>query len=71
MGEIGDGFIVTSGKGEELYHNLLTALGEGAQRAGRDADAIAKFIEIKVSYDHDAAYAKEACKPWGGAGADV
>ncbi len=64
VGEIGDGFIVTSGKGEELYHNLLTALGEGAQRAGRDVDAIAKFIEIKVSYDHDAAYAKEACKPW-------
>ncbi len=64
VGEIGDGFIVTSGKGEELYHNLLNALGEGAQRAGRDAAKIDKFIEIKVSYDHDPVYAKEACRPW-------
>jgi coenzyme F420-dependent glucose-6-phosphate dehydrogenase len=22
------------------------------------------MIEVKVSYDHDAAYAKEACSPW-------
>ncbi len=64
VGEIGDGFIVTSGKGEDLYHNLLGALGEGAQRAGRDPAAIDKFIEIKVSYDHDVAFAKDACRPW-------
>jgi coenzyme F420-dependent glucose-6-phosphate dehydrogenase len=63
-GEIGDGFIVTSGKGEELYHTLLGGLVEGAQRAKRDPDTIARFIEIKVSYDHDAAFAKEACTPW-------
>ena len=63
-GEIGDGFIVTSGKGEELYHTLLDGLGEGAQRAGRDPASIDRFIEIKVSYDHDAAFAKDACRPW-------
>ncbi|HEX3804648.1 MAG TPA: glucose-6-phosphate dehydrogenase (coenzyme-F420) [Solirubrobacteraceae bacterium] len=64
VGEIGDGFIVTSGKGEELYHTLLDGLHEGAERAGRDADTIDKFIEIKVSYDRDVDYAKEACRPW-------
>jgi coenzyme F420-dependent glucose-6-phosphate dehydrogenase len=63
-GEIGDGFIVTSGKGEELYHTLLGGLIEGAQRAKRDPATIARFIEIKVSYDHDADFAKEACTPW-------
>ncbi|HET9094889.1 MAG TPA: glucose-6-phosphate dehydrogenase (coenzyme-F420) [Solirubrobacteraceae bacterium] len=64
VGEIGDGFIVTSGKAEDLYHNLLGALGEGAQRAGRDPAAIDRFIEVKVSYDHDVAFAKDACRPW-------
>ncbi|HUY60075.1 MAG TPA: TIGR03557 family F420-dependent LLM class oxidoreductase [Solirubrobacteraceae bacterium] len=64
VGEIGDGFIVTSGKGEELYHTLLDGLGEGARRAGRDPDTIDKFIEVKVSYDHDVAFANDACRPW-------
>lgn len=64
VGQIGDGFIVTSGKGEELYHTLLQALGEGAEGAGRDPDAIDKFIEVKVSYDHDVQFAKDACRPW-------
>jgi coenzyme F420-dependent glucose-6-phosphate dehydrogenase len=64
VGRIGDGFIVTSGKGEELYHTLLGGLAEGAAEAGRDPAGIAKFIEIKVSYDHDPAYAKDACQPW-------
>ena len=64
VGEIGDGFIVTSGKGEELYHTLLDGLNQGAARAGRDAASIERFIEVKVSYDHDPVYAKEACRPW-------
>src|SRR5579875_1600066 len=64
VGEIGDGFIVTSGKGEDLYHTLLDGLKDGAQKAQRDPETIDKFIEVKVSYDHDAAYAKDACKPW-------
>ena len=64
VGRIGDGFIVTSGKGEELYHTLLGGLAEGASEAGRDAGEIAKMIEIKVSYDRDVEFAKDACQPW-------
>ena len=64
VGEIGDGFIVTSGKGEDLYHTLLDGLGQGAQKAQRDPETIDKFIEVKVSYDHDRAFAKDACRPW-------
>jgi coenzyme F420-dependent glucose-6-phosphate dehydrogenase len=64
VGEIGDGFVVTSGKGEELYHTLLGGLQEGAEKVGRDPAAIDKFIEIKVSYDHNADFAMHACEPW-------
>lgn len=64
VGRIGDGFIVTSGKGEDLYHTLLNGLVEGASEAGRDPGQITKMIEIKVAYDPDAAYAKQACRPW-------
>jgi coenzyme F420-dependent glucose-6-phosphate dehydrogenase len=64
VGRIGDGFICTSGKGEDLYHTLLGAVAEGAAAAGRDVGAIVKNIEVKVSYDHDAQFAKDACAPW-------
>ncbi|WP_249009484.1 glucose-6-phosphate dehydrogenase (coenzyme-F420) [Conexibacter sp. DBS9H8] len=64
VGRVGDGFICTSGKGEELYHSLLDALRIGAESVGRDTGEIVKNIEVKVSYDHDAAYAKAACRPW-------
>jgi coenzyme F420-dependent glucose-6-phosphate dehydrogenase len=63
-GRVGDGYIATSGKDPQLYLDLLDNLREGAEKAGRDADAIDKFIEIKVSYDHDVEYAKEACNFW-------
>ena len=63
-GRAGDGFIATSGKAPELYEELLAKLAEGAQAAGRDADAIDKFIEIKVSYDPDLEYARNACAFW-------
>jgi coenzyme F420-dependent glucose-6-phosphate dehydrogenase len=63
-GRVGDGFIATSGKKPELYEELLANLAEGAQAAGRDADAIDKFIEIKVSYDHDVDHAHNACAFW-------
>jgi coenzyme F420-dependent glucose-6-phosphate dehydrogenase len=64
VGRIGDGFIVTSGKGEDLYHTLLGGLAEGASEADRDPEQIAKLIEIKVSYDPDVGFAKDACRPW-------
>jgi coenzyme F420-dependent glucose-6-phosphate dehydrogenase len=63
-GRAGDGFIVTSGKAPELYEELNAAMAEGAQAAGRDPAGIVKMIEIKVSYDHDLDYAREACEYW-------
>ena len=63
-GRVGDGFIATSGKDPALYEELLGKLAEGAEAAGRDPDEIDKFMEIKVSYDHDVEYARDACAFW-------
>ncbi|HEY7417096.1 MAG TPA: glucose-6-phosphate dehydrogenase (coenzyme-F420) [Ktedonobacteraceae bacterium] len=53
-GREGDGFICTSGKGDELYRDkLLPAVAEGAKSAGRDPETIEKTIEVKVSFDTD------------------
>ena len=54
-GRAGDGLIVTSGKGEDLYRQLLDAAA---------AENITKMIEVKVSYDTDRAAAEEACRWW-------
>jgi coenzyme F420-dependent glucose-6-phosphate dehydrogenase len=63
-GRVGDGFICTSGKDPELYDELLGKVAEGAEAAGRDPGSIRKMIEVKVSYDRDADYAREACAWW-------
>ncbi len=63
-GRVGDGFIATSGKDPQLYTELLGKLAEGAEAAGRDPAAIDRYIEIKVSYDHDVRYADAACAFW-------
>lgn len=63
-GRIGDGFICTSGKRLDLYDELLAAVEDGARDAGRDPSTIRHMIEIKVSYDHDADYARDACRWW-------
>jgi coenzyme F420-dependent glucose-6-phosphate dehydrogenase len=64
-GRAGDGFICTSGKGMELYtEKLLPAVAAGAEKAGRDAGAIDRMIEIKISYDTDAAAALENTRFW-------
>lgn len=64
-GRLGDGFICTSGKGRELYvDTLLPALEEGAAKAGRDASAIDRMIEMKVSFDPDIDRAMEDTKVW-------
>jgi coenzyme F420-dependent glucose-6-phosphate dehydrogenase len=66
VGRTGDGFICTSGKGEELYRDqLLPALAEGAREAGRDADQIDKMIEVKVSFDTDRDRALDDTHHWG------
>ena len=52
-GRVGDGFICTSGKDPALYAELLENVAAGAEQAGRDADALHRMIEVKVSYDRD------------------
>ena len=64
-GRVADGFICTSGKGEELYTTtLIPAVREGAKKAGRDASAIEMMIEVKVSYDTDPTRALENTREW-------
>ncbi|ADB52526.1 glucose-6-phosphate dehydrogenase (coenzyme-F420) [Conexibacter woesei] len=64
VGRIADGFICTSGKAPDLYTRLLEAVAAGAEQAGRDVSEIDNMIEIKVSYDHDRAFAMRACEWW-------
>ncbi|MDQ6858503.1 MAG: glucose-6-phosphate dehydrogenase (coenzyme-F420) [Chloroflexota bacterium] len=64
-GRLADGFICTSGKGEELYTTkLIPAVQEGARKAGRPADAVEMMMEVKVSYDTDAQRAMDNTKEW-------
>ena len=64
-GRVADGFICTSGKGQELYsETLLPAVAEGASKAGRDYDGIEKMIEMKVSFDTDGQRAREDTRIW-------
>lgn len=64
-GRTADGFICTSGKGRELYVDaLLPAVADGAGKAGRDAGAIEKMIEMKVSFDTDRRRALEDTLEW-------
>jgi coenzyme F420-dependent glucose-6-phosphate dehydrogenase len=65
-GRVGDGFICTSGKGEELYRDqLLPAFAEGAREAGKDPDKLDKMIEVKVSFDTDRQRALDDTRHWG------
>jgi coenzyme F420-dependent glucose-6-phosphate dehydrogenase len=65
-GRVADGFICTSGKGMELYRDvLLPAVREGAEKAGRDYDAIEKLIEMKVSFDTNRLRSLEDTREWG------
>ena len=64
-GEIGDGFICTSGKAPELYREtLLTNVASGLQTSQRASDAIDRMIEVKVSFDTDFARAREDTRFW-------
>jgi coenzyme F420-dependent glucose-6-phosphate dehydrogenase len=64
-GRAGDGFICTSGKGSELYTDeLIPAVKEGAEKAGRTFEQIDRMIEIKISYDTDLDTALENTRFW-------
>ncbi|HMH57709.1 MAG TPA: glucose-6-phosphate dehydrogenase (coenzyme-F420) [Galbitalea sp.] len=64
-GRAGDGFICTSGKGMTLYTDeLIPAVKEGAEKVGRDFDAIDRMIEIKLSYDTDPQAALNNTRFW-------
>lgn len=65
VGRVADGFICTSGKGMDLYtKDLIPALAEGAEAAGRSIDQIDRVIEIKISYDRDPHSALENTRFW-------
>ncbi len=64
-GEVGDGFICTSGKGTALYRDsLLPKLEEGLARASRNASQIERMIEVKVSFDSEESRAREDTRHW-------
>lgn len=64
-GREGDGFICTSGKGDELYRDkLLPAVEDGAKAAGRNPATIERTIEIKVSFDTDRERALRDTRIW-------
>jgi coenzyme F420-dependent glucose-6-phosphate dehydrogenase len=63
-GQIAEGFICTSGKNPQLYTDLTAKVREGLARRGRSEDGLEKMIEVKVSFDTDAARAKEDTRHW-------
>jgi coenzyme F420-dependent glucose-6-phosphate dehydrogenase len=64
-GRAGDGFICTSGKGEELYRDsLLPAVDEGLAKAGRTREDLDRMIEVKLSWDPDREEALRNCRFW-------
>jgi coenzyme F420-dependent glucose-6-phosphate dehydrogenase len=64
-GEVGDGFICTSGKATQLYRDtLLPNVAAGIAAAGRKAADVELMIEMKVSFDSDRQRALEATRQW-------
>ncbi|MGV1008840.1 MAG: glucose-6-phosphate dehydrogenase (coenzyme-F420) [Dermatophilaceae bacterium] len=64
-GRTADGFICTSGKGAALYRDqLVPAVQEGLDKAGRSGADVDRMIEIKLSYDRDRASAVANCRFW-------
>jgi coenzyme F420-dependent glucose-6-phosphate dehydrogenase len=64
-GEQAAGFICTSGKARELYHDtLLPAVEAGLSHAQRAPNSIDRMIEMKVSFDTDRQRALEDTRYW-------
>jgi len=65
-GEIGEGFICTSGKAWDLYREqLLPNVAAGLEKSKRANDSIDRTIEIKLSYDSDRDQALQDTRFWG------
>ena len=63
-GQIAEGFICTSGKAAQLYHDLTAKVEEGLGKSGRSNAAVERMIEVKVSFDTDPQQAKELTRHW-------
>lgn len=64
-GRAGDGFICTSGKGEELYvDTLLPNVALGRAESELADKPYERMIEVKVSFDPDPATALENTRGW-------
>jgi coenzyme F420-dependent glucose-6-phosphate dehydrogenase len=64
-GRVAEGFIATSGKGAELYTDeLLPAVADGIEKAGRADGDVERMIEMKVSFDTDRARALADTRLW-------
>ncbi len=65
-GRFGDGLICTSGKDHALYADVLIPnLEAGLADKDRASDDVDRMIEVKLSFDHDVAQAKEDTRFWG------
>jgi coenzyme F420-dependent glucose-6-phosphate dehydrogenase len=48
-----------------LYQEeLVPAINEGIEKAGRTPESLDRMIEVKLSYDHDADFALNATRFW-------
>jgi coenzyme F420-dependent glucose-6-phosphate dehydrogenase len=64
-GQMGDGFVCTSGVGLAFCRDvLLPAVADGCRDAGRDPACLARVIEMKVSFDSDLARAQADADVW-------
>ncbi len=64
-GQVGDGFICTSGKAPDLYRDTLMPNFVAGIAAGRRSAAdIDRMIEVKVSFDTDAERARDDTRFW-------
>lgn len=64
-GQVGDGFICTSGKAVELYlDTLLPNVAAGLAESQRPSPTFDRMIEMKVSFDTDARRALEDTRHW-------
>lgn len=64
-GELGDGFICTSGKAPSLYsETLMPNVRQGRSAVGRTLEGYDLMIEVKLSFDLDRQAALQATRHW-------